>query len=288
MKKLGTGICYQLARQIFMHVLKFKSKFPFYIANWEIISGLRKGPVIFVLNHRHKNDQFIPMMAIPRTIHTTPKKEYFTGEDVMFSKKFDKILLTATGGIRIDRRESLELIAKKLKISEDELLEINNLSKNDEIMPGQELIVDRSGDKYIVSDSSPKAGINKAIKFLNAGRSILIFPEGTRNKNNDPRDLLPFQAGYAIWAKETAALVAPLTLTGNFIAYNNYTDIILNFRKPFHVGEDMSIDECHQLLRSRIISGVEENLEYSRNLAMGMIPPELHYSLGKVSGGYTL
>ncbi|MDR2600822.1 MAG: 1-acyl-sn-glycerol-3-phosphate acyltransferase [Oscillospiraceae bacterium] len=279
--KISTGICYQLARQFFMHGLKLRKKYPFYIAHSEILKTIKRGPVIFVCNHKHKNDQFIPMMAISRTIHTTPKSEYFTGEDVMFSKKFDKILLTATGGIRIDRRETLEIIAKKYQTSIEELCKLNNLDRHDNLSPEQQLTINGDGDIHIVSSSSPKEGIQKAIKYLNAGRSIFIFPEGTRNRNVDIRDLLPFHSGYANWAKETGALVAPLVLTGDFTAYSSHTNLILNFREPFHVNAEMPIDECHKLLQERIISGIEENIRYENELTQGfMIPPELIYSLG--------
>jgi 1-acyl-sn-glycerol-3-phosphate acyltransferase len=275
LKKIGTGICYQLARQAFMYPMKFKKRFPFYIANREMMKLSRKGAAIFVSNHRNKNDQFIPMMAISRTIHTTPKKEYFTGEDVMFSKRFDKMLLTATGGIRIDRRETLELIAKKYQTTDDVLRELNNFDMQGEVVSGQELIIDPLGTIHIVSDSSPKKGIQTAIKYLNAGRSIILYPEGTRNTNQDPTELLPFQSGYANWARETGALIAPISQTGDFIKYNPNPNIIINFREPFRVTKEMTNDECHAILRERFISGIEENIQYSEQLAQGSIPSEL-------------
>ena len=193
----------------------------------------------------------------------------------MFDKRFDRFILLMTGGIRIDRRDSLRLVAKKFQTTECELRALNNLDEQDTLVPGQQLLVNQDGTTYTVSDSSPKKGIKKALKYLNAGSSIIVYPEGTRNYHDDPTELLPFQAGYANWAKETGALVVPIAQTGDFVPYNPKPNIILNFREPFSINDTMSIDECHQILHEKLVSGIQENLEYTSQLEQGCIPGNL-------------
>lgn len=54
--------------------------------------------------------------------------------------------------------------------------------------------------------------IRSAIKIIKSGRSLVIFPEGTRNKSE--AKLLPAKRGVALIAKKAQVPVVPVALTG--------------------------------------------------------------------------
>ncbi len=54
--------------------------------------------------------------------------------------------------------------------------------------------------------------IMKAIDMVKDGHSMFIFPEGTRNKSDDP--LLPFHKGSFKIAQRTGAPIVPITIIG--------------------------------------------------------------------------
>ncbi len=65
--------------------------------------------------------------------------------------------------------------------------------------------------------SSTKKGLEvilKAIELEKKGVSILIFPEGTRNKDFDSDKLLPMHNGSFKIATKSGALIQPVTFVG--------------------------------------------------------------------------
>ncbi len=74
----------------------------------------------------------------------------------------------------------------------------------------------RVGGHIGVDRESPRKAIRsiaKAVAVACAGRSLVVFPEGTRNK--DPRALGRFRAGGAVIALRTGLPVVPLVLEGS-------------------------------------------------------------------------
>lgn len=65
-------------------VSKLMKKYRPTMLNSEVI---RKGPVIFIGNHRHKLDQYFIVAATQRVIHWGAKEEYFNGTDSLFGKR---------------------------------------------------------------------------------------------------------------------------------------------------------------------------------------------------------
>lgn len=56
--------------------------------------------------------------------------------------------------------------------------------------------------------------IRKSIEFLNEGRALLVFPEGTRG---DGKHLLPINRGVAMLAKRTGVPVVPVGIVGSHL-----------------------------------------------------------------------
>ncbi|WP_332914267.1 lysophospholipid acyltransferase family protein [Algoriphagus boritolerans] len=67
-------------------------------------------------------------------------------------------------------------------------------------------VVDRSDAE------SRRISLEKLVKFLNQGSSIVVAPEGTRNDTNEP--LLPFQKGAFRLSIETGIPILPMAVIG--------------------------------------------------------------------------
>lgn len=87
---------------------------------------------------------------------------------------------------------------------------------------------------------------NEAIKVLEEGEVLGIFPEGTRNKTDDI--LLPFKYGAVSMSKKTNAYIVPFAITGKYKLFNN--DLTIKFGKAFIASSDL--DDANNLLSDRI------------------------------------
>ncbi len=87
---------------------------------------------------------------------------------------------------------------------------------------------------------------NEAIKVLEEGEVLGIFPEGTRNKTN--KILLPFKYGAVSMSKKTNAYIVPFAITGKYKLFNN--NLTIKFGKAFIASSDL--DEANNLLSDRI------------------------------------
>lgn len=97
------------------------------------------------------------------------------------------------------------------------------------------------------------AAKEEAIKLLEDGYAIGIFPEGTRNKTKDL--LLPFKFGAVSMAKETNATIVPFGITGKYKMFSNHLKV--TFGTPFKVG-DMSLEEANEKLYKEIESIIKK------------------------------
>ncbi|MEG2500459.1 MAG: lysophospholipid acyltransferase family protein [Oscillospiraceae bacterium] len=77
------------------------------------------------------------------------------------------------------------------------------------------IFIDRNNPRHSV------AGLNEAIKLVQSGKSVGIFPEGTRAKGGP---LGEFKAGVFRVASKTRAPIVPVVITGtnNLMESNNY------------------------------------------------------------------
>jgi len=67
---------------------------------------------------------------------------------------------------------------------------------------------------------SRQNSIQKSCEYLNAGLSVLFYPEGTRNKI--PNTLLPFKNGAFRVAKQTNVKILPVTIIGTDQGCNGF------------------------------------------------------------------
>ena len=103
-----------------------------------------------------------------------------------------------------------------------------------------------------------------AIEKVKSGISICIFPEGTRNKNEDELDMLPFHEGsFKIAAKANCPII-PMAISGSADIWENHfprvkkTHVILEYGKPIYPKE-LDKDEkkrigehCSNIIRETI------------------------------------
>lgn len=87
---------------------------------------------------------------------------------------------------------------------------------------------------------------SQAIKVLEMGNVLGIFPEGTRNKTDDI--LLPFKYGAVSLSKKTNAYIVPFAITGKYRLFNN--GLTIRFGEGFTVSGDL--DEANNLLKDKI------------------------------------
>ena len=94
-----------------------------------------------------------------------------------------------------------------------------------------------------------------------------IFPEGTRNENLDPLDLLPFKEGSLKIAEKSGCPVVPVAFTGTAEIFENH----IPFMRPSHVtiefGEPIYLKQLPAEFRKR--SGA-----YTRDRIIEMLQKE--------------
>lgn len=80
--------------------------------------------------------------------------------------------------------------------------------------------------------------IKQCLTVLRNNEPLLIFPEGTRNKSNTPKKLLPFKEGAAMFALKTNSPIIPMI----------YYDCPRLFRKTYlNIGEPIYFDDIKDL-----------------------------------------
>ena len=74
----------------------------------------------------------------------------------------------------------------------------------------------------------------EAMKVLQDGKALGIFPEGTRNRTE--AFLLPFKFGCVSMAKKTDAYIVPIVISGDYIFRSK--NLVYRIGKPFKVLDD--------------------------------------------------
>ena len=98
---------------------------------------------------------------------------------------------------------------------------------------------------------------DKALKVLNSGGAIGLFPEGTRNKTKNVF-LLPFKFGTVSMAKKTNATIIPFGLTGDYKFRSK--NLTIRYGTPFKVG-DMDLEDANKKLYEEVEKLMRKNLE---------------------------
>lgn len=97
-----------------------------------------------------------------------------------------------------------------------------------------------------------------AIEKVKSGISICIFPEGTRNKNEDELDMLPFHEGSFKIAAKTNCPIIPMAISGSADIWENHfprvkkTHVILEYGKPIYIDQLEKEDKNIWVLIHRI------------------------------------
>ena len=101
---------------------------------------------------------------------------------------------------------------------------------------------------------NPKEGLKtilQAIDYVKNGISICIFPEGTRNKNADDLELLPFHDGSFKIASKTGCAIIPMALNNTVEIFEAHmpkiksTHVVLEYGKPIYVKGLPKEDQKH-------------------------------------------
>lgn len=81
------------------------------------------------------------------------------------------------------------------------------------------------------------------IEQVKRGVSVWIFPEGTRNRNEDPMEMLTFKEGSLKIAEKSGCLVVPVALTGTAEIFEKHfpkikpSHVTITFGEPFRTKE---------------------------------------------------
>ena len=101
---------------------------------------------------------------------------------------------------------------------------------------------------------NPKEGLKtilQAIDYVKNGISICIFPEGTRNKNADDLELLPFHDGSFKIASKTGCAIIPMALNNTVEIFEAHlpkiksTHVVLEYGEPIYVKDLSREDQKH-------------------------------------------
>ena len=90
-----------------------------------------------------------------------------------------------------------------------------------------------------------------AIEKVRSGISICIFPEGTRNKNADDLELLPFHEGSFKIASKSGCAIIPMAMNNTVEIFEAHfpkikrTHVVLEYGKPIYVKELSKEDQKH-------------------------------------------
>jgi 1-acyl-sn-glycerol-3-phosphate acyltransferase len=108
-----------------------------------------------------------------------------------------------------------------------------------------------------------RVAIKEAIELIKKGRSMVIFPEGTRSRDGIP---LPFKSGVMMIAKETKAKIVPVVLEGIIDRFEGPKNITPGTVKitflPAIETENLSRDEMKAMpeqIRSKIVAVLKED-----------------------------
>lgn len=93
--------------------------------------------------------------------------------------------------------------------------------------------------------------ILEAIEKVKSGISICIFPEGTRNKNQDETELLPFHEGSFKIASKAKCPIIPMAINNSVNIWEAHfpkvtpCHVVIEYGKPIYVDELDKEDKKH-------------------------------------------
>ena len=92
----------------------------------------------------------------------------------------------------------------------------------------------------------PREGLKtilKAIEHIKKGASVIIYPEGTRNINEDPKELLPFHEGSLKIAVKSKCKIIPVAMLGTDDIFEKHFPSVRPADVTVRFGEPVSLEE---------------------------------------------
>lgn len=102
--------------------------------------------------------------------------------------------------------------------------------------------------KVYRTKNNPEA-VQAAVELLKNGGTLGIFPEGTRNKTEEP--LLKFKHGAVRIAKTSNSKIVPFAIKGEYKLFGK--KLIIEFGKPVDVSQ-MELNEANDYIRNEVLN----------------------------------
>ena len=102
--------------------------------------------------------------------------------------------------------------------------------------------------KVYRTKNNPEA-VQAAVELLKNGGTLGIFPEGTRNKTEEP--LLKFKHGAVRIAKTSNSKIVPFAIKGEYKLFGK--KLIIEFGKPVDVSK-MELNEANDYIRNEVLN----------------------------------
>ena len=110
----------------------------------------------------------------------------------------------------------------------------------------------RAGTSAVDRQAHDHKAMDAAEEMLRKGHVIGIFPEGTRNRTEDP--LLPFKYGAVRMAQKTGASIVPMIAKGTFS-----TGVRIYIGEAYKISEDADLTAENEKLRNIMLEMYTSN-----------------------------
>ena len=112
----------------------------------------------------------------------------------------------------------------------------------------------RSGAKMVID----------AINLIKQNISVWVFPEGTRNKNINQKELLEFKAGTFKIPEKTNCYIVPMAILNSDDVFEKHFPVVKSTTLYINVGNPYKIEELDENEKNNIA-------DYSRNIMIKLL-----------------
>ena len=137
-------------------------------------------------------------------------------------------------------------------------------------MPVFGYALERMGHVYVdrTKRKGTAASLEKAVKKLNEGSSVVVFPEGTRSKDGQ---LLKFHKGGAIIAFTSGALILPVTVNGSRYVLPKGTLALMPSKIEIIVGDAIVPNMFDETRKDELMAVVKSAIAKNLDLEYGSL-----------------